>query len=187
MPSYTITITRDGPGNEHTTTLRVRTSGDQVILTEVHVRADDGLTKAPIPAIDIELLARALSPAYAPDETDNLGNADIDAAPSGRIAKAGGPRSTARGSRARAAASTATAGRGRAPSVRSRAGSSRGGATEPDSDSRAYRRLPDDFVAVYENVGGATATARFYGVPRHTVQGWLRRLRQEGLLPPAGE
>lgn len=48
---------------------------------------------------------------------------------------------------------------------------------------RAYRRMPDDVVEVYRQSGGATAMANHYGVPRHTAQGWLRRLRQQGDLP----
>jgi hypothetical protein len=50
---------------------------------------------------------------------------------------------------------------------------------------RAYRRTPDDIVAVFNQAPSATALARHYGVPRHTVQGWLRRLRGEGVLPPS--
>ncbi|MGC9670790.1 hypothetical protein ACNTMW_30110 [Planosporangium sp. 12N6] len=49
---------------------------------------------------------------------------------------------------------------------------------------RAYRRMPDstELLAAYREVGGTTALARHYGVPRHTATGWLRRLRMQGLL-----
>jgi hypothetical protein len=50
---------------------------------------------------------------------------------------------------------------------------------------RAYRRAPDDIAEVFAQAPSATALARHYGVPRHTVQGWLRRLRSEGVLPPS--
>jgi transposase len=41
-----------------------------------------------------------------------------------------------------------------------------------------YRRTPDDLATVYENVGATTAAvAEHYQVPRHTAQGWVRRLR----------
>jgi transposase len=43
--------------------------------------------------------------------------------------------------------------------------------------------MPEDLAAVYKRTGGATAVAEHYAVPRHTVQGWLRRLRAEGVLP----
>jgi hypothetical protein len=47
---------------------------------------------------------------------------------------------------------------------------------------RAYRRMPDaaDVRAAYREVGSVSALADHYGVPRHTVQGWARRLRREG-------
>jgi hypothetical protein len=49
--------------------------------------------------------------------------------------------------------------------------------------NRAYRRAPGDVVEVYSQAPSAAALASHYGVPRHTVQGWLRRLRAEGALP----
>jgi hypothetical protein len=52
-------------------------------------------------------------------------------------------------------------------------------------NGRAYRRTPEDIVTVFNQAPSATALARHYGVPRHTVQGWLRRLRAEGVLPPS--
>ena len=41
---------------------------------------------------------------------------------------------------------------------------------------------PDEVVAAYRQSGGATALARHFGVPRHTANGWLRRLRGLGLI-----
>ncbi|MFJ4649657.1 hypothetical protein ACIP5Y_00110 [Nocardia sp. NPDC088792] len=45
---------------------------------------------------------------------------------------------------------------------------------------RAYRRMPDigELRATYERMGTVTAVARHYGVPRHTAQGWIGRLRK---------
>ena len=43
-----------------------------------------------------------------------------------------------------------------------------------NAQARAYRRMPDDLPTVYKRTGGASAVAEHYGVPRHTVQGWLR-------------
>ncbi|MFS8478165.1 MAG: hypothetical protein FWJ93_04195 [Micromonosporaceae bacterium] len=51
---------------------------------------------------------------------------------------------------------------------------------------RAYRRMPEDIVAVFRRTGSVTATARHYGVPRHTAQGWVGRLRKQQLLPERG-
>jgi len=47
---------------------------------------------------------------------------------------------------------------------------------------RNYRRMPpvDDVMAAYRDAGSVSALADHFGVPRHTVQGWARRLRREG-------
>jgi hypothetical protein len=47
------------------------------------------------------------------------------------------------------------------------------------SGARAYRRMPDDLAATYAESGSVTAVARHYGVPRHTAQGWIGRLRRQ--------
>jgi transposase len=39
-----------------------------------------------------------------------------------------------------------------------------------------------EVLDAYRQVGGTTALARHFGVPRHTATGWLRRLRGQGLL-----
>jgi DNA-binding IclR family transcriptional regulator len=39
-----------------------------------------------------------------------------------------------------------------------------------------------EVLDAYRTVGGTTALARHFGVPRHTASGWLRRLRGMGLL-----
>jgi len=53
--------------------------------------------------------------------------------------------------------------------------------------SRAYRRMPDqrELVAVVRKASSVNAIAEHFEVPRHTVNGWLRRLRALGLLAPA--
>jgi len=47
---------------------------------------------------------------------------------------------------------------------------------------RPYRRMPpaDEVLAAYEQTGTVSGLAEHFGVPRHTVQGWARRLRREG-------
>ncbi len=80
-----------------------------------------------------------------------------------------------------AKASKATAGKATTGTRRARGTS----AAAADSGSRVYRRMPDDLATVYRQTTSATAIADLYGVPRHTVNGWLRRLREQGLVPPA--
>lgn len=55
-------------------------------------------------------------------------------------------------------------------------------AGETPKDERAYRRMPpaEEVMAAYGQVGTVSGLADFFGVPRHTVQGWARRLRGEG-------
>lgn len=57
-------------------------------------------------------------------------------------------------------------------------------AAESVNGRRAYRRMPEpgEVLTRYREVGGTTALARHYGVPRHTATGWLRRLRSQGML-----
>lgn len=119
--------------------------------------------KAPRPAKS----ARAAKSTRAPAE-----QAPAEKAPAKKATK----KATRRKAAAKSAAGTAT-GTTRA------AGRKAAKAAGSERAVRAYRRMPDDVVEVYRQAGGATAMANHYGVPRHTAQGWLRRLRQQGDLP----
>jgi hypothetical protein len=46
--------------------------------------------------------------------------------------------------------------------------------------ARAYRKMPetDELQSVYGEVGSIAGVARHYGVPTHTAQGWIGRLRK---------
>jgi pyruvate/2-oxoglutarate dehydrogenase complex dihydrolipoamide acyltransferase (E2) component len=55
--------------------------------------------------------------------------------------------------------------------------SSRKTAAPAPTGGRVYRRMPEDFTAVYQQAGTAAAIADHYGVPRHTAQGWIRRVK----------
>ncbi|MFD7323266.1 helix-turn-helix domain-containing protein [Streptomyces sp. NPDC059875] len=54
----------------------------------------------------------------------------------------------------------------------------------PDEDRpRPYRKMPETevVVAAYEELGGSVgAVAKRFGVPRHTAQAWVSRLRKQG-------
>jgi hypothetical protein len=50
-------------------------------------------------------------------------------------------------------------------------------ATAGTGGGRAYRRMPEDFRAVYQDTSSPSAIADHYGVPRHTAQGWIRRIK----------
>ncbi|TDB76292.1 hypothetical protein [Micromonospora sp. KC723] len=64
MSSYTITIAADDPG-QATTTVRVQWNGATARITELLVRAGegDGLTASQLPAVDLDLLLTAVTPA----------------------------------------------------------------------------------------------------------------------------
>ncbi|GIF01079.1 hypothetical protein [Paractinoplanes rishiriensis] len=57
-------------------------------------------------------------------------------------------------------------------------------AAKRGSGDRSYRRMPDptELVTAYRQASSVTELASRYGVPRHTMNGWLSRLRQKGLL-----
>lgn len=82
---------------------------------------------------------------------------------------------TAKSATAKATKSGSKRGRGSAVASAEKAAGKTAAATEPRA--RAYRRMPDDFAAVYEQISTPTAVAAHYGVPRHTVQGWIRRVK----------
>jgi hypothetical protein len=50
--------------------------------------------------------------------------------------------------------------------------------------TRAYRRMPDarEVVAVWRKGRKVMVVAEHFGVPRHTANGWLRRLRGQGVI-----
>ncbi|MGW3614032.1 hypothetical protein ACWD6N_29880 [Micromonospora sp. NPDC005163] len=64
MSSYTITIAADDP-SQATTTVRAELNGATARITELVVRAGegDGLTAGQIPAVDLDLLLKAVTPA----------------------------------------------------------------------------------------------------------------------------
>jgi hypothetical protein len=165
MTAYTITITPDD-GDGTTTTLRLDITRGVATLTDVHLHAGAGLSGGQLPTIDYALLLQAVG-----QQT---------------------------GGTVRATAAGTSVARGRQPATRRRRGAA--AVVEPakavraaakktargtGGQGRAYRRMPDDLAAVYQRIGGASAVAQHYGVPRHTVQGWLRRLRDQGALPAA--
>jgi hypothetical protein len=55
--------------------------------------------------------------------------------------------------------------------------------TRAAAGGRAYRRMPDDFATVYRQAGSPAAVADHYQVPRHTANGWIRRLRDQATTP----
>jgi hypothetical protein len=115
--------------------------------------------------IDLAGLVAALAPGSAPAITAAPATPAITAAP-------------ARGRRPRKAVAEA-------PKKAAR-GRRRGAAREeaPAKAGRAYRRMPaqEEVLAAWNETRSATQVANHFDVPRHTATGWLRRLRQMGVI-----
>jgi hypothetical protein len=170
---YVITITPDNDGaagaaTAHTT-VRVDISTGQTRITELTVRSASGggLAPADLPPVDLDLLVRALA---APAQPPALPAAAQAAEPVEDVEPA--PRRRPRKTTAKKAAAKTT--RSAAKKATKRAAESTG--------TRAYRRMPepDQVMDVYRETGSITAVAEHFGVPRHTVAGWARRLRAQG-------
>jgi hypothetical protein len=173
MRTYNITITpQDDPRIQTTVSVEVERSGRAVRVTEMTVRAVEGagLPGARLPAVDVELLLRAILPPEAAE-------AAAEPEPRGRAGRAA--RITP--GRAKRAAPEAREAKRTAPAARRAAAKAAKAAKAGEGDIRAYRRMPDDVVNTYAQLHSITALAAHYGVPRHTAQGWMNRLRKQGL------
>ena len=192
------------------TTVRVDTSTGNTRITELTVRAADGggLAPADLPAVDLDLLIRALAaPAGRTALPPEAGSEVVHLAPQAGIAEAvepsevaAQPSAPARGRGAGRRAGAARAGGRAAKKASGRAASADTGgragrqaaaakatgrarkAASVERETRAYRRMPEpaEVLAAYQETGSITKLAEHYGVPRHTANGWARRLRSQG-------
>jgi hypothetical protein len=194
----------------------VDTSGDQILITDVHLHATSGLTGGQMPTVDFRLLLQAVatpagSPvaidagqdgapapadaaalAPAPSTVEETGAAGAAEPPAARAPRPRRVRQSAtadptpdpvgrariRRAPATAKASPAGAKRGAASGTAKKRASkkaTRKAAAPAETGGRVYRRMPDDFAAVYRQTSTPAAIADHYGVPRHTAQGWVRR------------
>lgn len=214
MSKYLITITPDGGaagGDSAHTTVRVDTSTGRTRITELTVQSasGSGLSPADLPAVDMELLIRALTPAGQTQplavEQSTLaaaGSSEPQALPGASAppvaveprhrrkatgtATAPAKKATARKSAGRKAAAGKAAAAKKANVAKTPKAASRrqpaAAAAPAVTATRAYRRMPDpeQVMDVYRQTGSITGVAEHFGVPRHTVAGWARRLRGQG-------
>jgi len=183
VAGYTITIapTDDDSGAE--TTIRVDTSTGDARIIELTVRAADGggLLPQQLPAVNLAELIAVLAPSAPAISAEPAAQpavthtSEADAGVSEPTPPPAAPTRT-RGVRKKATKKAATRTRQAKAEQTTAAASSNG--------RRAYRRMPEssEVLDAYRQVGGTTALARHFGVPRHTATGWLRRLRGQGLL-----
>jgi hypothetical protein len=183
VSSYTITITPDDSSNA-TATVRVNLGTDGPRITELTLRAGDaeGFPPGSLPGLDLDVLLGAFASAAA---------GSVTTSPATRGSATRG--SAIKGSAIRGSATArSTTPQPKTPTrpTRAEAATTKSASADKTSKSaaagrRPYRRMPEDVAEVYQQSGGATGVANHYGVPPHTAQGWLRRLRQQGLLPTA--
>lgn len=206
MNSYTITIApNDNSGNA--TTLVVDTSGSEVRITDVHLHATDGLAGGQMPTVDFGLLLRAITGSKAPaieatpvravrasqagERVDAQAPTTESTAPAPRTrrrARQAAPATAepAKRVRARATKNAASKKASAAPAKAAKSASAKKTAkAAARSGERVYRRMPEDFAAVYGQTGSTAAIADHYSVPRHTAQGWVRRIRAMNAATPA--
>jgi hypothetical protein len=193
VTSYTITITPDDD-RLASTTLRVEAGESGGRITELLVRAGsgDGLSARSLPPIDLDLVASAIT-ATGAEQTPAVASRSAEVAASSASSAAAPaakgnaePLAAADSAPPRAVKSAGGRGGRRTPGKRAAAGGRRRAAATTsaasDGAQRAYRRMPDDLPTVYAESGSVTVVARHYGVPRHTAQGWVGRLRSQGAV-----
>lgn len=191
MSRYVITISPDNDGGTDAahTTVRVDTSTGQTRITELTVQAASGGGLAPgdLPPVDLDLLVRALtapapSPALTPTPTPEPVHV-VEPTKEAAEDRPRGRKAAAQPRRRRAAAEAEPVER---KARRSRKATSettgRRARKATQTSTRAYRRMPepDEVMAAYQATGTITGVAEHFGVPRHTVAGWARRLRGQG-------
>ncbi len=172
MSSYTITIRADDAKAE--TKVTVDDSGGRPKVTEVSVRAISGagLSAQQLSAIDPDLLLRAVAPRAATASGSSAAASTAAARPRKAAKKASRGSRGAKAGAKKAGVKKAVAKTTGRRAKRTTASASRG------AGARIYRRTPDDLAATFASVGSISAVARHYGVPRHTAQGWIARLRR---------
>ncbi|MEU1550757.1 hypothetical protein [Nocardia sp. NPDC005745] len=175
MGSYTVVITphhaEAGATNISAPqlTIEVEDSRPEPRVTGIAISTEGstGLTPQALTDIDIVAIVKALASRFVP-HVENLEPARLAAAPVQSKSSAVG-------------SAPALAGQARDPVA---IAPSDGSMTLFDGNGaasgRAYRRMPDadELRSQYQQLGTVTALARHYGVPRHTAQGWMGRLRK---------
>ncbi|MFF0531164.1 hypothetical protein ACFYT3_22595 [Nocardia amikacinitolerans] len=167
MGSYTVVIMPDPPNDQGDSgdvlklTIRVDAAESDTRVTDIAISTTGaaGLTSQKVFDIDIEAIVAALARRFSPSGTR---------APLAPSRPAPVPVQRSEQMMLESASVSPVASRSAAP-------------RDTDGEGgRAYRRMPDvnELRAAYERLGTVTAVAKHYGVPRHTAQGWMGRLRK---------
>jgi hypothetical protein len=178
MSQYIITIVPvvddDLSGPVSQTVVRIDTAGGRAAVRELTMRAPEGAD--PLSAEIFEMLLRAFgpqsgegprltTPAPQPRSTGTLARAT-------KAAKAGKPDTTEEPTPQKPAKKPR-----KTAAKRAGQGARRSGIR----DGRAYRKAPgaEALEAAYAETGTINGVAEHFGVPVHTAQGWISRLRRK--------
>jgi hypothetical protein len=172
---YTVTITSD-TGGQAEATVKLDIDDGVARVTEFIVRPPRraGTPEGHLSGADFELLMRAVQPALMA----------VDAMEPGAVGPRGGsePRSGGGGAgrvrKRTGAPSPANTGVDDTEAPQ-HTGSARKRAPATIKAGRVYRRMPADLAARFAETGSVTGLAAHYGVPRHTAQGWINRMRRQ--------
>ena len=172
MARYIVTIAGADADEDDTgapeVILWVNAEGGRAYMEEVTMRALRGTELAPdgVPPVDLSMLVRA----FAQRSADERGDEQPMRA------------------RLRSSHSPSAGGDRRVKRVRLAAHAEPGSIDHDTSagalpGDRAYRRMPDvaSLKAAYARTHTITGLAAHFGVPRHTAQGWVTRLRRKGI------
>jgi hypothetical protein len=157
----------------------------RVVEFSIKAKSANGLIAHGLPPVDFALLSQAFSfPAgssgrtasvKSEEDSDSSLSEEIPGAPNGL--EVGPPEVTTESTTGEKARTSRRAKRKKS-------------STEPGSSTtenqRPYRRMPESSVVLstLEEVGTVTALATHFGVPRHTAQGWLQRIRKQSVEEP---
>jgi hypothetical protein len=193
MSTYTIRVTPNDDSGA-SASLVVDTTGEQIRITDIHLHSDGGLADGQLPSIDFALLLQAVTPgrsaALTSHPSDHLARtrphntgepatspiAGDESEPPGPAEAEEPAPTTPTGRRRRRRATTEPSSR-RTGSLKMSSRATQRATVVQDSGGRAYRRMPEDLARVYQELSSPSAVASHYDVPRHTAQGWIRRLK----------
>jgi hypothetical protein len=161
VAQYVVTITpvigEGGPEEESSrTTMRICAEDGQVFIKELTVRVAEDARLGPgdVLQVDLDLLMQAFAVKRPTTDGAQPQVREVAARPQHAVTPPSSPNAGPAG-------------------------------VSPTRTDRAYRRMPDpaELKDIYLFNRTITGVAQHYGVPTHTAQGWISRLRRKGVIP----
>jgi hypothetical protein len=175
MSRFTVTIESDR-ADTGTMVIHLDTTSDTPRVLEITMAAAAGgsLSALSIPQLALDRLVSAF--AVDPPSTPAPSPASVTAEEAETTPTAAPVETSAKAKAPAGKPTTVKPGKARRPAK----------AAAPADTGRQYRRMPDasELVGAYHEATSVTELAAQYEVPRHTMNGWLARLRRQGLIVP---